>query len=219
MDVKESIKKLIKQSTELLNKLEADESVKKDNEDISSDIEFFDEIIEKSKTIATELKSKHSKPRRNGNVQSTSEDSQPTKIKLVPIEKLVVNSAKIVLDKTTIELSDSDSDAVVESVKPKSGDSVQSTSKASILKGVFNPVREIATTNHVRVNRSVQGVRDCTVNLTRTDLSRVVASKGLELMPTLMNDASATKPAKTVRSQFFYFLLSHFIVFLGVCLI
>ncbi|KAG4079249.1 hypothetical protein HA402_006972 [Bradysia odoriphaga] len=117
-------------------------------------------------------------------------------IKLVPIENLIQKEATIVLDKAPIELSDSDNEVLVTRARSKSGDAETSSCKASILKSVFNPVNEIAVHVHVHVNRSAERTRNCTVNLSRTDLTRLVASKGLELMPTL-NDASTTKATTT----------------------
>jgi len=204
MDLKESIKNIIKQSTKFLKKLEADESA----DDSDDDIEIIEKIIEDSKAISTQLKSKRTKPRLNGNGRTTvrgddddDDDSRSSSIKLVPIEQLMQKGDQTVLGKPPIELSGSDSDELINSSssKSKSDDTVRSTSKASILKGVFNPVKVTATKGRNRASRTATGTRKCSVNMTRTNLSRLVASEGLELMPTV-NDAPTTKPTKTVRS-------------------
>ncbi len=211
MDIKESIKKLIETSTDLLKKLEADANTD-DHDDSSNDIEIFEKIIEDSKTIATQWKSKSKRPKRqpNGGIQSSSgDDSRSSTIKLVPIEKLMQKCATVVLDKTPmIELSDSENELLipVQIAKPKPSN-INKTSKASILKSVFSPVKENATQNHtIKKNASSKEDRRCRVNLKRFDLNKLVKSNGLELMPTVNYTATTTQTPKsstTVRSIFF----------------
>lgn len=194
MDIKESIKNLIKQSTALLNKLE-------DNEDIdesSTEIEIFDKIIEDSKNISTQFKSKRSQSHHNGN-KSSGDDSRPAKIKLVPIEKLIQRRATVVLEKAYIELSDSDNEVLVSRSRSKPKSSVtDTTSKANILKNVFSHVKESASKVPANTKTSCPQIRSCRVNVKRVDLHGLVASLGLELMPTL-NDRPAAKSSNTVR--------------------
>lgn len=213
MDIKESIKKLIKESTELLQKLEEDE-------DSSIDIDTFDKIIEDSKIVSTQFKSKRSRSQHNGN-KSSEDDSRSQKIKLVPIEKLIANRATTVLQKSCIELSDSDNEAVAECTKPKTGDNLKTgdnfkTSKASILKSVFSPSKEIASKNHQNASsaslskgstpknhQNASAIsRSCKVNLKRVDLIKLAVSNGLELMPTVSDRPTTTKSSKTVRVSF-----------------
>lgn len=215
MDIKESVKKLIKQSTELLQRLEEDE-------DSSVDIEIFDKIIEDSKNVSTQFKSKRSRSQHNGN-KSSGDDAQSLKIKLVPIEKLIANSATVVLEKTCIELSDSDNETVAECTKPKSSDNLKTSksSKASILKSVFSPSIESSSTNDQNASsaslskgstpknhqNSSANIRSCKVTLKRVDLSKLAVSNGLELMPTVIDRPTTTKSSETVR-VFFLFIRS-----------
>lgn len=207
MDIKDSIRKLIKQSTELLRKLEDDEDIDE------SSVEIFDKIIDDSKNISTKIKSKRSKSSlHNGNKSSSSgDDSKPATIKLVPIEKLIHKRATIVLEKTCIELSDSDNEMLVRSdPKPKSCDTDKTktkkkTSKASILKSVFSPSKETSTSkNHQNTNLSTARMRSCRVNLKRIDLNRLVVSNGPVIMPTTVNDRPTTESSKTVRFNFLF---------------
>lgn len=190
MDIKESIKKLIEQSTELLNKLEAN------CDDVSDDVEIFDRIVEQSKTIATKLKSRSTKPQLcNGN-KSSGDESRVAKIKLVPIDKLTRKSATIVLEKCPIVLSDSDNEVLAVNTKPKTNDT-DKAAKASILKTVFSH-----STENVTKNCDDSRLPSCRVNLSRIDLNRLAKSNGLQLRPTV---SSTKKSSVTVRFKFVFY--------------
>lgn len=184
MDIKESMKTLIKQSIELLKKLENDE-----NDDASlDDLDLFDKIIEDSKNLSSDFKSKRLTSQHNG------KQCGSLSLKLVPIEKLTIQKASKVLEKSCIELSDSDNETPLKSLKPKSNDT-EKTSKASILKSVFSPSKENTP------KKVAAGNRICKVNLKRVDLNRIVASHGLELL-TPINKRPKKKSSKLVRFLF-----------------
>lgn len=200
MDIKESIKELIKQSTKLLKKLENDE----DTDECSTDIDMFEKIIEDSKSISSRLKLKRSKSQLNGNRSSGDDSRSSSIIKLVPIEKLMEKSATKVLDKTCIELSDSDNEVLVQSSVPKSNDRTNNTTKASILNSVFSFSRESSSKNHTNKTKRSTTTRCCKVGLKRVDLNRLAASNGLDYLPTV-NEIPTKKSSKTVR----FFIISY----------
>lgn len=193
MDIKKSVQKVIKQCTDLLQKLEEDEDI----DESSNDIEMFDEIIEDSKNISTQLKSKRSKSKHNGN-KSSGDDSRPASIKLVPIEKLIEKPTSTVLDKTCIELSDSDNEMLVQSTKPKSSDSDE-TSKVSILKSVLTPSNESTSKMHTDKSTSTAKNRSCRVNIKRTDLNKLATLRGLKF---IHHESPTIESSKTVRFIF-----------------
>lgn len=185
MDIKQSISALIKQSTELLKKLENDHEASLD------DIDAFDKIIEESRNISTRFKSKPPTSLHNGKTESIS-------IKLVPIEKLISKNTTEVLKESCIELSDSDSETTLQFSKPKSNDA-DKTSKASILKSVFSPAKENTSKKVPTEKRNSKiNLKRVAVNLRRVDLNKVVASHGIELIPTI-NKRPTKKSSNVVR--------------------
>lgn len=192
MDVKESIKKLIEQSTELLKKLEANGDV-----DESDDIDGFDQIVDESKEIAAQLKTRRkAKPhQRNGN---KSPSVEPMKIKLVPIDRLTrVSDDPVELEKSSIEANSSDNDVTNDCDKPKSSGTVAKAAKSNILKNVFSHSKEnIATKRRATERLPLKDCRTCSIKLKRINLNSLATS------------SSAVKPSsQTVRCENFLFCI------------
>lgn len=192
MDVKESLKKLIEKSKDLLKKLENSDD-DDDDDDNTERLEILNDIVECSNKISTEFKSKRTSAKHNGK-KSSGNDVPKIGIKLIPIEKLMSpkHIKKVVVnDIYCIELSDSDQEILNDSEqvsKSKSELSVTSeTSKASILKSVFTTTKENLS------KKKSHEIRTCKVILKRSDLTRIVKAHGLELIPPISGKSKSTK--------------------------